>query len=56
VLPGVKPLHQTELNKLITCVITGSKPGFVVGTVDLRGHRLYFEVTNNIGRVNREQQ
>jgi hypothetical protein len=43
-LPGVKPLRQTGLNKVIMYVVTGFKPGFVVGIVDLRGHRLYFQV------------
>jgi hypothetical protein len=45
-LRGVKPLYGTELNKLIIHVITGTKHGFVVGMVDLRGPGLYFEVAN----------
>jgi hypothetical protein len=52
----VIPLRQRELNKLIVCVIAGFKSGFVVGNVDLRGHRLYFGATNNIGWVNMEKQ
>jgi hypothetical protein len=47
-LPGVKPLCQRELNKVITLMIGGIKPGFVVGKVDLPGHGLNFEVPNHI--------